>query len=82
LKMLYNKLLLTTKEHNMEETQLELFQSTKQELKDSVQRIANNWPGYEDRYDEDAFFKDIDNGTITSEKQINDIFMAARALWL
>ena len=67
-----------------EETkQLDLLPSpSKEDLKESVARIAADWPPYDKRYSEEAFFADIDNGKLTTEKEISDVFMSARALWL
>jgi hypothetical protein len=60
----------------------ELFPPTKEELKQAVARIAKLWPPCDTCYKEDVIFASIDNGEITSEKEINSIFMTARALML
>ena len=62
--------------------QQDLFTPSKEELKQAVARIAKLWPPYDTCYDEQAFFADIDNGKITTEQQISNVFMTARALML
>jgi len=64
-----------------ETNQLDLLEPvSKEHLKAFVGRSATKWKNT--NYNEEAFFADIDNGTITTEKQIDGVFMAARALWL
>ncbi len=68
---------------NTKDAQLGLLPlPSKEHLKEAVARIAKRWPPYDKRYDEEAFFADIDSGRLTSEGQINEVFMTARQLCL
>ncbi len=56
--------------------------SSKEELKKQVAIIAKRWPPYDERYIEAGFFTDIDEGKITTEEQIDEIFRHMRMMML